>query len=135
MDTISIYKCLCDEVRLRILNLVQAGPLCVCHIQEILGEPQAKVSKQLSFMKRYGLLESSRCCNWTIYRLSDSRSPVFETNLKCLQDCQGEFPVFKADLVARRKLIKRLKAEGSDCPIPEVARQALDRCEGTGCCE
>lgn len=121
MNTVSIYKCFCDVVRLRILNLIQEGPLCVCHIQEILGEPQAKVSKQLGYMKKHGLLESSRRNNWTIYRLSETRHAIFETNLKCLQDCQGEFPIFKADLAARRKLIARLKTVESNCPVPELA--------------
>jgi ArsR family transcriptional regulator len=101
---------------------VKDGPLCVCHIQEILEEPQAKVSKQLTYMKNHGLLESSRCCNWTVYRLAEASHAVFESNLKCLQDCQGEFPVFKVDLAARRKLILRLKKEESSCPIPELNR-------------
>ena len=125
MNTVNIYKCFCDVVRLRILNLVQLGPLCVCHIQEILEEPQAKISKQLSYMKKHGLLESSRCCNWTIYRIAETNHHVFETNLKCLQDCQGEFPIFKLDLIARRKLIARLKKDGGSCPVPELAQKLL----------
>ena len=36
MDLIRIYECLCDATRLRILHLLTHGPLCVCHIQEIL---------------------------------------------------------------------------------------------------
>jgi len=40
MSLIQIYQCLCDQTRLRILNLLGEGPLCVCHFQEILGEPR-----------------------------------------------------------------------------------------------
>ena len=45
MSLVQIYQCLCDETRLRILNLLHEGELCVCHIQDILGEPQVKISK------------------------------------------------------------------------------------------
>lgn len=58
MDCISIYKCLCDETRLRILNLLQEGPLCVYHVQEALQVPQSKISKQLAYMKNNQLLVS-----------------------------------------------------------------------------
>jgi DNA-binding transcriptional ArsR family regulator len=57
MDLVTIYECLCDQTRLRILNLLCQGPLCVCHIQEILNEPQVKVSKHLGYLKAHGMVE------------------------------------------------------------------------------
>ncbi len=48
MSLIQIYQCLCDETRLRILHLLQDGELCVCHFQQILEEPQVKISKHLA---------------------------------------------------------------------------------------
>jgi ArsR family transcriptional regulator len=54
---------------LRILALLGNGPLCVCHIQEILSEPQVKVSKHLSYPKERGLVEATRESNWIVYRL------------------------------------------------------------------
>ena len=42
MDLVQIYHCFCDRTRLRILNLLCEGPLCVCHFQELLNEPQVK---------------------------------------------------------------------------------------------
>ena len=57
MDLVSIYQCLCDHTRLRILHALTGGPLCVCHLQEILGEPQVKVSKHLAYLKQHGMVE------------------------------------------------------------------------------
>jgi len=34
MKLIKIYKCFCDETRLRILNLLLRSPLCVCHLEK-----------------------------------------------------------------------------------------------------
>lgn len=104
MDCIAVYKCLCDETRLRILNLLRQGPLCVCHVQEALREPQSKISKQLSYMKRNGLLDSRRHNNWTIYELAKDKNLLLEENLRCLQDLVFENPQFKVDCARLAKL-------------------------------
>jgi len=104
MKLIAIYRCLCDETRLRILNLLAIRPLCVCHLQEILGEPQVKISKHLAYLKVQGMAEGRRHQNWMIYSLPRKRSPELEINLKCLQDCVSTEPVFKKDLRALANL-------------------------------
>ncbi len=98
MDLIQIYQCFCDETRLRIVNLLQRGPLCVCHLQELLDEPQVKISKHLAYMKEKGIVHAQRHQNWMIYSLPQQPSAELEANLKCLQDCVQTHPVFKADL-------------------------------------
>lgn len=115
MDIIAVYKCLCDRQRLRILNLLREGPLCVCHLMEILQMEQVKVSKHLLFMRERGLVEAERCAQWMIYRINNEANPLLQENLKCLQDCATEDLGFRKDLVLRRQLIKRLQKEGSDC--------------------
>ena len=103
MDLLQIYQCLCDLTRLRILNLLNQGPLCVCHFQTVLGERQVKVSKHLAYLRKRGLVETRRQGNWIIYRLPDGRPPELEANLRCLQDCIRENPVFKRDLARLRR--------------------------------
>lgn len=115
MKIIQIYKCFCDLQRLRILNLLKDGPLCVCHLMEILNEDQVKISKQLRYMKNMGMLESERFAQWMIYRLADPDSPLLTENLRCLQDCYNEQALFKEDSAQRRKLIARIKKETPDC--------------------
>ena len=115
MELVRIYKCLCDRTRLRILNLLLEGPLCVCHVQEILDEPQAKVSKQLSYLKNHGAVESTRFRNWTLYALAGEKSPVFRENLRCLQDARREDPVFTGDLKRRSTVMARVEENEDDC--------------------
>ena len=95
---IQIYQCLCDETRLRLLNILSRGPLCVCHFQEVLGEAQVKISKHLGYLRDKGLVEVTRHQNWMIYSLPEKRSPELDANLRCLQDCVQTDRVFKADL-------------------------------------
>ena len=114
MDLIRIYECLCDRTRLRLLALLGGGPLCVCHLQAVLGEPQVKVSKHLAYLRERGLVEAKRAGNWMVYRLPDQPSRELAVNLACLQDCAAEDPIFRRDAERLRKVRARLAKE--DCP-------------------
>jgi ArsR family transcriptional regulator, arsenate/arsenite/antimonite-responsive transcriptional repressor len=123
MELIRIYECLCDVTRLRILNLLGRGPLCVCHIQDILGEPQVKISKHLGYLKSHGVVESHREGNWRVYRLVTKPSRELKSNLACLQDCASEEPRFRRDLERLRKLRAKTDEPGlACCGKPTVAK-------------
>ena len=125
MDLVEIYECLCDRTRLRLLNLLLQGPLCVCHFQSILREPQVKISKHLGYLKSRGLVESARCANLVIYRLPKKRPAQLSANLACLQDCVTDDPVFRADAA---RLAKLHASFGPECPTcvrqPDAACKA-----------
>jgi ArsR family transcriptional regulator, arsenate/arsenite/antimonite-responsive transcriptional repressor len=104
MELVKIYECLCDRTRLRILNLLAHGPLCVCHFQAILREPQVKVSKHLGYLKRHGLVQAERCANMMIYQLPPKRSPHLDANLACLQDCAPDEKIFREDAARLAKV-------------------------------
>ncbi len=111
MDLVSIYQCLCDRTRLRILAALMDGPLCVCHLQQILGEPQVKVSRHLAYLKEHGMVEAEREANWMIYRLPAKRPTQLQANLACLQDCVREDASFARD--ARRAARLRIQLKGA----------------------
>lgn len=115
MDLINIYECLCDRTRLRILNLLCNGPLCVCHLQEILGEAQVKVSKHLGYLKAHGLVEVRREANWRIYGLVVKPTKALEANLACLQDCASEDKTFRRDFEKLKKLRCNLDGDTPAC--------------------
>ena len=109
MELVRIYQCLCDATRLRIIHLLTQGPLCVCHFQDLLELPQVKVSQQLAYLRKHGMVEATRHANWMIYSLPAQRSVELENNLKCLQDCAQTDQRFRADL---RRLGKMKKESG-----------------------
>src|SRR5712671_1535051 len=98
MDLIEIYQCFCDRTRLRILHLLTRSALCVCHFQEILGEPQVKISKHLAYLRSRGLVRTTREQNWIIYSLPTPLQPALKKNLNCLQECAEQDPAFRRDL-------------------------------------
>ena len=108
LPLIEVYNCLCDETRLRIVHLLEQSPLCVCHLQDILGLTQVAASKHLSYLRKRGLVESRRHEQWMIYSLPAERPRELDWQLRCLQDCLPTHPVFRDDL-------RKLKARQSDC--------------------
>jgi len=120
MDLIQIYQCFCDRTRLRILHLLTRSPLCVCHFQDILGEPQVKISKHLAYLRSRGMVSTEKEQNWVIYSLPERRAEELERNLKCLQDCVQTDAVFKRDVKKLSKLAK------SCCKPPSVFRRGVN---------
>jgi len=96
-NVISIYKCLCDLNRLRILNLLCVGPQCVCHLESVLGIGAVRTSQHLAYLKRHGMVTSTVRGTWRVYSLPEKPSPELAANLSCLQDCVFENPVFRED--------------------------------------
>ncbi len=108
MKLIQIYECLCDETRLRILNLLSVTPLCVSHLQKVLQMTQVKMSKHLTYMKERGMVEATRCENRKLYSLSKEASAELESNMKCLKDCSKEYPIFKKDLEKLEEILSEV---------------------------
>ena len=119
MRLIQIYECLCDPTRLRILHLLGEGPLCVCHFQDVLNEPQVKISKHLAYLKERGAVESRREANWMIYSLPAKPSRELKANLECLQDCAPEDSTFRRDAERLRKARCKFAETSPICCPPE----------------
>lgn len=123
MSLVQIYQCMCDETRLRIMHLLHDGELCVCHIQEILVEPQVKISKHLAYLRSHGLVESRKEANWVIYRLPAKPSRELMVNLACLQDCVSENAVFRRDAEKRKRLGAKILADSPVCCGPKPSKK------------
>jgi len=68
-DLSLFFAALADENRLRLLHLMKAGEMCVCHFQGVLQTNQPKISRHLSYLKKAGLVEARRDGKWMHYRL------------------------------------------------------------------
>jgi ArsR family transcriptional regulator len=70
-----LFRALADRTRLRIVNLLARGSLCVCDIQRILEQPQSSVSRHLALLKSAGLIVDRRDGMRTFYALTTWHSP------------------------------------------------------------
>ena len=129
MKLISIYECLCDETRLRILNLLSRSPLCVCHLQAALGKSQVVMSQHLAYLRERKLVVGQRHQNWMIYSLPEKQPRALKLNLRCLRDTPQAEPVFRRDLRRFEKLMgdksaRALLDEGCCArPAPAASRR------------
>lgn len=105
MKLLSLYKCLCDETRLRILNLLSVSPLCVCHIQSVLRKSQVVISQHLAYLRERDLVTGQRYQSWMLYSLPVNRPEALVANLKCLQDAMQSEPILRKDLERLEKLM------------------------------
>jgi ArsR family transcriptional regulator len=71
-ELLGIFKALSEEIRLRIIKLLEHGELCVCDLVAALDMVQPKVSFHLAVLKEAGFIKDRKEGKWTHYRLDDS---------------------------------------------------------------
>ena len=80
------FKGLSDQNRLRILNLLIHGELCVCDIQFVLQSSQPNVSRHLTYLKNSGLVLDRREGARMYYRLVDANQGINKLLFAFLRD-------------------------------------------------
>lgn len=107
----ALFKGFADPTRLRILNLLAAGELCVCDIVEILGVAQPTVSRHLAYLRRSGLVSATRDWKFAHYRLAPARDAVHRTLIGCVAACFHGIPTLDAErLAAAERVAARRQA-------------------------
>lgn len=101
-----LFRSLSDQTRLRILNLLRSGELCVCHLVAVLGVPQPTVSRHLSYLRKVGLVVARKDGLWSYYRLSPARGKLHKMLLASLVQCFQEDKAFAEDDAKLRSRIK-----------------------------
>jgi DNA-binding transcriptional ArsR family regulator len=115
-----IMKAASDGTRLRILNILGPGPLCVCEIVETIGLSQSTVSKHLSILKAAGLIRDEKRGKWAYYELSDDRrDPLVVPVLSLVLECAGRDPAARKEVHALGRL--RCGPDASSCRAPSHA--------------
>lgn len=67
----ALHEACGDPARLRLLNLLAGGELCVCDLQELTGESQPFVSRHLARLRLAELVCANRKGKFAYYRLSE----------------------------------------------------------------
>jgi ArsR family transcriptional regulator len=102
-----LFKALSDKTRLRILNLLRTGELCVCDLVSVLDVPQPTVSRHLAYLRKVGLVTVRKEGVWCYYQLAPA-SNDFEKSLWTCLDCCSDLPKLAQD-------VNRLKKNRANC--------------------
>lgn len=109
-----LFKALADVNRLRILNLLLHGELCVCDIQYVLATSQPNVSRHLAYLKNSDLVIDRRDGYRIYYRLAEPKQGLRKRLFEFLQDAYKNEEQLRDDTRRLREAIQ----EGS-CTISE----------------
>lgn len=121
MEILQLFNALADETRIRMLNLLNAGELCVCDIEEVLHIKQSNASRHLNRLKLSGLILSAKKSQWVYYQISDTikiKYPFIET---IIQEELGKLEVCKDDL----ELLAKHKASGFTCEQRIISKKNI----------
>ncbi len=114
-NSAELFKALADDTRLRILNLLAQGELCVCDIMTVLGVGQSKVSRHLACLRHAGLVNDRRKGVWMHYSLAQPTGIVHRRIVEWLAEASSELPQATADLKALRAVHRAIQRNGR-CP-------------------
>jgi ArsR family transcriptional regulator len=98
-----VFKALSDPTRLRLLNLLSEGEVCVCYLGEVLDEVQPKVSRHLAYLKKACLVEARREGIWMHYGWAKHSDPVTAGIMDGLRDWMAK----DAAMTRERAALKR----------------------------
>jgi len=109
-----LFKGLADQTRLRILNLLLHGELCVCDIQYVLESSQPNVSRHLTYLKNSGLVLDRREGARIYYRLAQPKEGVHKPLFAFLREAFRSSEALEED---SRKL--KSAVETGACTVSE----------------
>ena len=69
-----VFKALCDEKRLRILELIRDSEKCACVLAEQLDMAQSSLSYHMKILCESGIVDSWQDGKWTHYKISEKGS-------------------------------------------------------------
>jgi ArsR family transcriptional regulator len=123
-DLVTLFQALSDPTRLRLLNLMAAGEVCVCYFVEILDETQPKISRHLAYLRRTGLVAARRDGKWMHYGIVMPQDPAQAEVLKNVLDVVAGDRRMQRDRLALERVCCAVRPPASlqNAPRPELAR-------------
>jgi ArsR family transcriptional regulator, arsenate/arsenite/antimonite-responsive transcriptional repressor len=88
--TLDVFRALADPVRLELLAHIAArGPLCGCHLEDVLPYSQSRISKHLGVLRRTGLVSARRDRNWVYYSVNAEALDIARDFVDQLEQSMG----------------------------------------------
>jgi ArsR family transcriptional regulator, arsenate/arsenite/antimonite-responsive transcriptional repressor len=97
------FRALSDPTRLRILNVLRGGELCVCDLVDVLDVPQPTASRHLAYLRKAGLVLTRKKGLWHFYRLTPANTRFQEKLMKCVEAAAEISPQLAADVKQLRR--------------------------------
>jgi ArsR family transcriptional regulator, arsenate/arsenite/antimonite-responsive transcriptional repressor len=97
IDLELFFSALADRTRLRLLNLMRDGEVCVCFFAETLKTNNPKISRHLAYLKKAQLVSARRDGKWVHYQISEPRDAGHLELFRGLMKVLDQDPQMQAD--------------------------------------
>ena len=97
MDLLQVMKALSDETRIRILNLLKDGEMCVCEIETVLNISQSNASRHLTKLTTAKIVDYYKVNKYVYYKMD--------------QDTIKEFPFINEILISHVVKLEQCKKD------------------------
>jgi ArsR family transcriptional regulator, arsenate/arsenite/antimonite-responsive transcriptional repressor len=104
-ESVELFKAFADPVRVRLLNLLAGGEVCVCFLHQALDLPQSTVSRHLAYLRKRGLVVGRKDGLWVHYRLARPAGELHRTLADCMGRCFQGVEILDQD---RQRLGQRM---------------------------
>jgi ArsR family transcriptional regulator len=120
-----LFLALADRTRLRLLNLMADGEVCVCFFVEVLGEPQPKISRHLACLRGAGLVAARREGKWMHYRVTPPGHPTARRAFEAVVGAFADDRELHRDRLALMKACcsPRVPEQLRRAPRPQMAQE------------
>lgn len=72
MNLIQVMKALSDETRIRILNILKDGDMCVCEIEAVLNISQSNASRHLTKLTNAEVIVYYKINKYVYYKINEA---------------------------------------------------------------
>jgi len=118
MDLLQIMKALGDETRLRILNLLSNGELCVCELESLLDINQSNASRHLNKLNLAGIITFEKRALYVYYSINKELYDEFPILAEFLKRESGKLKKCPGDI----KRLNEYKDSGMTCEELKAGR-------------
>jgi len=119
----ALFQSLADRTRLRLLNLMSDGEVCVCFFIEVLDEPQPKISRHLAYLRSAGLVTARREAKWAHYAITPPEEPAVRAAFDAVMAAMRDDRELQRDRVALARVCcsPRAPEQLRRAPRPAIA--------------
>ncbi|PJI10484.1 MULTISPECIES: ArsR/SmtB family transcription factor [Clostridium] len=103
MDLIQVMKALSDETRMRILNLLESGEMCVCEIEAVLDISQSNASRHLTKLTTAKIVDYYKVNKYVYYKMDQDTikefpfiDEIIRKHATNLDSCKKDFERLKS---------------------------------------
>ncbi|WP_270642051.1 ArsR/SmtB family transcription factor [Paraclostridium sordellii] len=123
MKIVQILKALGDETRIKIINILRKGPLCVCEIEAILEITQSNASRHLNKLMNANLVTYYKEAKYVYYKLNEDTLNEYSFIKAILEDGLEKEEKLKLDY----DILVNYKDAGLTCETVTQIRDVINK--------